>query len=92
VLAGLGRDAAVGGHDEHGVADLAGARDHVLDDVVVARTVDDGEEVLVGVEARRKTTVPGAVARLRRPVERAATSKTNVHVACTETDTSVPRC
>jgi len=50
VLAGLGCDAVVGGDDEDGVVGLRGARDHVLHEVAVARTVDDGEVVLVGVE------------------------------------------
>ncbi len=50
MLTGLGRDAVVGCDDEDGVVGLRGARDHVLHEVAVARTVDDGEVVLVGVE------------------------------------------
>jgi len=50
VLLGLGLNAVVGGDNEDSVVSLGRARDHVLDEVAVARTVDDGEEVIVGVE------------------------------------------
>jgi len=50
VLLRLGLNAVVCCHDEHSVICLRGARDHVLHEVTVARAVDDGEVVLVGVE------------------------------------------
>ncbi len=50
MLAGLWCDTVVSGDDEHRVVGLARARDHVFHEVAVARTVDDGEVVLVGVE------------------------------------------
>merc|ERR1712156_1016446 len=39
-----------GGDDEHTAVSLAGAGDHVLDEVTVARGVDDGHVVLGGLE------------------------------------------
>jgi len=40
----------IGGHDEHGDVGLRRAGDHVLDEVTVARGVDDGEIEHVGLE------------------------------------------
>jgi len=50
VFLGLGGDPVVGGDDENGVVSLRGPRNHVLDEITVARTVDDREGVLVGLE------------------------------------------
>ena len=48
---GLGLRSLDGGDDQHGGVGLGGTGDHVLHEVTVTRGVDDGEVVLVGVEA-----------------------------------------
>jgi len=50
VLLGLWLDTVVGGDHEHGVVCLTRARDHVLHEVPVTRTVHDCEVVRVRVE------------------------------------------
>src|SRR5690606_3680135 len=50
VLAGLGHDALVGGDDEQDDVDAGRAREHVADEGLVARDIDDGE-LLPGREA-----------------------------------------
>ena len=45
-----------GGDDEHTAVSLAGAGDHVLDEVTMAGGVDDGDVVLGGLEVRDKSS------------------------------------
>jgi len=41
---------STGGDDEHTAIGLGGASDHVLDEIPVARSVDDGDVVILGLE------------------------------------------
>ncbi len=48
MLARLGHDTLIGGHDEHGKVDTADAGEHVLDEALVPRHVDDPDLLAVG--------------------------------------------
>jgi len=50
VLLGLRHDTVGGGDDENGSVGLAGTGDHVLNEVPVARSVDDGDVPVRGLE------------------------------------------
>ena len=53
MLARLRHDRIVGGDDEQGQIDAGGAGEHVLDEALVARHVDDAEAIAVAVRDGR---------------------------------------
>ena len=63
VFDGLGHHAVVGGDDEHDHVDAAGARDHVVDEALVPRHVDDAETQAVAGVPRREAQVDRHAAR-----------------------------
>jgi hypothetical protein len=81
VLADSGLEFAMrGGDHENGAVGLRGASDHVLDEVAMARRVDDGEVVLGGLELPQRdvdsdTSVPLSLELVQHPriFERTAT-------------------
>ena len=48
MLARLGHDALVGGHDEHHQVDARGAGEHVLDEPLMARDINDANTRPIG--------------------------------------------
>jgi hypothetical protein len=70
VLARLGHDALVGGNHQHGEIDAAHPGQHVLDEALVARHVDDldGEVRLLDEREARSMVMPRAFSSGRRSV------------------------
>ncbi len=64
VLAGLGHDAFIGGDDEEGEVDGAGAGEHVADEADVAGDVDDGDVAAGGEGAPGEAELDGEAALL----------------------------